>query len=244
MGDPAEKAIEKIVKQLPVKQIYEDGLSGATKQVGHSLTDVVKSIRLALFPLQFLAAFQDRVEKFIDRAVRRIPEQHRISPAPQVIGPVLEGIRYEPEGTPIDEMFSELLSRSMDSERVNEAHPAYPVLIRQLSEDEAKVLKSLDQQQFDYVFTRDYNASTALFSSMKVEVDDLPRDGLTFPENIPFYFQHLDKLGLAAILQQGNQEPIFNSSRTQIGVRVRCKYTLTEFGQRFVRACVGVPTHG
>jgi hypothetical protein len=38
MGDPAEKAIEKIVKQLPVKQIYEDGLSGATKQVGHSLT--------------------------------------------------------------------------------------------------------------------------------------------------------------------------------------------------------------
>jgi hypothetical protein len=139
-------------------------------------------------------------------------------------------------------MFSQLLSRSMDSKRVNEAHPAYPVLIRQLSEDEAKILNSLDHQQFDYVFTRDYNVSTALFSGMKVEVDDLPKGGLTFPENIQFYFEHLDKLGLAAIRQQGNQEPLFNSTmpRTQIGVRVRCKYTLTEFGQRFVRACVGV----
>ena len=184
MTDPAEKAIEEIIKRLPVKQVYDDGLSGATKQVGHSLTDVAKSIRLALFPFQFLAAIQDRVEKFIDRAIRRVPEEQRISPAPQVIGPVLEGIRYEPEGTPIDEMFSQLLSRAMDSKRVNEAHPAYPVLIRQLSEDEAKILNSLDHQQFDYVFTRDYNVSTALFSGMKVEVDDLPKGGLTFPENV------------------------------------------------------------
>ena len=80
MTDPAEKAIEEIIKRLPVKQVYDDGLSGATKQVGHSLTDVAKSIRLALFPFQFLAAMQDRVEKFIDRAIEGFQKNREFLP--------------------------------------------------------------------------------------------------------------------------------------------------------------------
>src|SRR5262249_25304191 len=161
------------------------------------------------------------------------PEEQRISPAPQVVGPVLEGIRYEPEGTPIDAMFSQLLSRSMDSKRVNEAHPAFPVLIRQLSEDEAKILKSLCNREFDYVFTLNFSAATATVQNDRnVEVDDLPKGDLTFPQNIPFYFEHLDKLGLAHIAQHGAQEPIYTANPTvpkyQVAVRVRCKYRLTE----------------
>jgi len=193
-----------------------------------------------LFPFQVAAAIQDRAENFIDRSIRRVPEAQRISPAPQLLGPVLEGIRYEPDGTPIDEMFSQLLSRSMDSQRVNEAHPAYPVIIRQLSADEAKILASLRDEQFDYIYIRDYDASTNLFYGLnKIEVDDLPRDDLSFPQNIPFYFQHLDKLGLAGIFQVGNQEILFNDSspKRQNGIRAKCKYQLTEFGIQFVRAC-------
>jgi hypothetical protein len=174
--------------------------------------------------VQYLAAVQDRYRRFLDKSVRRVSEQHRISPAPQILGPVLEGIRYEPEDTPIDEMFSQLLSRSMDSERVHEAHPAYPILIKQLSADEARILAALKDQQFDLVYTRDFDRVANLFYGMhKVESDSLPRDGLIFPNNIPMYFNHLDKLGLAGCFQQGNQEPLFSDSeqRVQIGVRVR-----------------------
>jgi hypothetical protein len=32
----------------------------------------------------------------------------------------LDGIKYEPEGTPIDEMFSNLLSNSMNNEKITE----------------------------------------------------------------------------------------------------------------------------
>ena len=81
-----------------------------------------------------------------------------------------------------------------------------------------------------------------LFYGMhKVESDSLPRDGLIFPGNISLYFNHLDKLGLAGVFQQGNQEPLFSDSghRVQIGVRVRCKYMLTDFGKQFVHACIG-----
>jgi hypothetical protein len=241
MGDdPVEKIIEEVVKQLPVKQIYDDGASGATKQVGHTLSDVAKAVRLSLFPIQVLAALQDRAERFIDRSIRRVPNERRISPAPQVVGPVLEGIRYETEGTPIDEMFSQLLSRAVDSERVNEAHPAYPILIKQLSTDEAKILSMLHTATYDYVHTRSYDAATALFTGLPtIEVDALPKTNLSFPKNVPFYFEHLYQLGLAGIFQVGNQEPLYDGppQTKQIGIRVRSKYRLTELGSRFVKAC-------
>ena len=90
------------------------------------------------------------------------------------------------------------------------------------------------------MYTRDYDASTALFHGPnKIEVDDFPRSNLAYPDNVGFYFDHLAQLGLAGIYQQGNQEALFDTPRTsQIGVRVRSKYTLTDSGVRFVRACI------
>jgi hypothetical protein len=237
--DPTTEFAKELARQLPVKAAYKDIAAPAAKQAGQLLQDLVKALQLALAPVQALGALQDRYRNFLDRSLRGVPEERRISPPPQIVGPVLEGIRYEPEGTPIDEMFSELLSRSMDSERVSEAHPAYPIIIRQLSSDEAKILQLLSKSQYDFVYTSDYDNVTNLFSGSHVESDMLPRDELTFQDNVRFYMEHLHQLGLAGVFQQGNQEPLMGSSGRQNGVRIRSKYRLTDFGQRFVRACIG-----
>jgi hypothetical protein len=172
--------------------------------------------------------------------VHRVPEQQRVAPPIQILGPVLESIRYEPEGTPVDEMFSELLSRSMDAERQGEAHPSYPIIIRQLSSDEAKILSQLRERGFEYVYTQELDHTTNLFHGHTVEEDSFPRQGLSYPERVGFYFEHLDKLGLAGIYQHGNQAPITQGSgmqTIQIGTRVICRYRLTSLGQDFMRAC-------
>src|SRR5262245_13574847 len=217
-NDPTTEFAKELARQLPVKAIYDDAAAPAAKQTGQLLEDLTKVLQLALLPAQSLAALQDRYRRFLDKSIRRIPEERQVSPAPQIIGPVLEGIRYEPEDTPIDEMFSELLSRSMDRERVNEAHPAYPFIIRQLSLDEARMIKLLKDRQFDHVRTRDWDRATGLFSGGKVEVDEFPRDGLAFPDNVNFYFAHMTQLGLAGIYQEGNQEPLYDASNKQSGV--------------------------
>jgi hypothetical protein len=103
-------------------------------------------------------------------------------------------------------MFSELLSRSMDHDRVHEAHPSYPIIIKQLSADEARILASLHGNTFDYVWTREFDDQQKVFVGQNnVEVDKLPREGLAFPDNIQFYFEHLNQLGVAGIFQIGNQ---------------------------------------
>ena len=136
-------------------------------------------------------------------------------------------------------MFSELLSHSIDQDRVQEVHPAYPLIVKQLSADEAKILVRLNGRDFDYVYTRTFDAQTNLFSGVPaIEVDAFPRDELSFPDNIIFYFNHLNQLGLAGIYQIGNQEALFDGA-IQTGTRSRSQFRLTNFGRRFVKACIG-----
>ncbi|SHM37655.1 Abi-alpha family protein [Bradyrhizobium lablabi] len=242
MSDEAPKdlttefAVE-LAKQFPIKNVYDDALKPSAAQAGQILQDIVKTIQLALAPLQIAGAYQDRLRAFIDRSVRAVPEKQRVSPPPQILGPIVEGIRYEPEGTPIDEMFSRLLSSSLDSERLDRAHPAFPAIIRQLSADEAKILTTLKGTTFEYVHSQPYNRATNLFGAAVIEKDALPTAGLVFPNKVPFYVQHLNQLGLAGIFQVGNQEALFDAAGQQNGVRVRSQYRLMDFGQAFVEAC-------
>jgi hypothetical protein len=233
-----EEFAKEIAKQLPLKVAYLDAIKPAAKQSGQLLADIVKTLQLALAPLQVLGAYQDRFRKFIDQSVRRVPPDKRISPAPQILGPVIEGVRYEEEGTPIDEMFSQLLSRAMDSDRVDEAHPAFPFIIKQLSADEAKVLYLLHVKTYSHVRVSNLDREEGMFTHSHIETDDLPRVDLRFPQNLPFYMEHLNNLGLAGIYQVGKQEPIFSENpRAQTGVRIRSEYRLTDVGRRLVHAC-------
>jgi len=101
--------IEEIAKQLPIKQIYDDVAQPSAKQVGTISEDLLRTLHLVLAPIQITSALQDRFRNFVNKSIRKIPEENRIQPPPQIAGPVLEGIKYEPEGTPIDEMFSRIL---------------------------------------------------------------------------------------------------------------------------------------
>lgn len=239
MSDINSEFVKEIAKKIPIDALYTDAVSPSAIQVGQVLSDIIKTMQLALAPVQFASALQDRLREFIDQSVRRVPEEKRQSPAPQILGPVIEGIRYEPEGTPIDQMFSELLSRSIDRSRAHEAHPAYPIIIKQLSSDEANIIKKLRNTFFVRVDTLKLDSNKNIFFGQPtVERDNFPKEILVYPENVIFYFNHLYNLGLAGLFQQGNQEPIFGEHpRRQIGVRRRFHYTLTDFGLDFVNAC-------
>jgi hypothetical protein len=245
--DLASAVATELVKQVPIKEVYKDGLSPAVQETGSALADFVKTIRLALAPLQFTAALQDRYVRFLDRSVRQVPEDRRILPAPQIVGPILEAIKYEPEDTLISDMYNEVLSRAFDGDRAEDAHPAYAPLIKQLSLDEAIILKTiyekyLQNDHYKYQYTDDWDPMTARFSNRKLELDELPRNELRSPNNVPIYIEHLDKLGLASVLQYKNQEALVTAG-VQSGTRGIARYQLTAFGLEFMKAARPVTTY-
>lgn len=241
--DLAVAIATEVAKQIPVKDAYDDAVKPGAKQIGSVMEDLTKTLHLVLAPFQLTAALQDRFRQYIDTSIRRVPEPNRITPPPQILGPVLEGIRYEPEGTPIDEMFSQLLTSSMDRERVHNAHPSFPLLIKQISSDEALLLHAMwsrfkEGGAIHQQYTRDYDAAKNVFTGHHVEVDEIPRDGLIFPDNVEFYGQHLYALGLSAFYDSASQEPLYANGRSepQTGVRVFKELRLTDFGIKFMSA--------
>lgn len=243
MPEPADLATAiatEVAKQIPVKDAYEDAIQPGARQVGGVIEDIAKTIRLVLAPLQITGALQDRFRDFLDTSIRRIPEENRLPPPPQILGPVLEGIRYEPEGTPVSEMFSQLLSSSLDRERVQNAHPAFPLLIKQISSDEAILLHAMWNflERGKYIrqqIKAHYNADTNMFYHWDVEIDEIPKDSLVFSENVTFYTQHLYSLGLSAFYDSANAEYIYEDGK-QVATRSFKELRLTDLGLKFMSA--------
>ena len=245
--DFTNQVIAELAKQIPAKEIYGDLASSTAQEIGSASAELVKVLHLALAPIQFLAAVQDRYRAFLDRSIRRVPVNQRVAPAPQILGPIIEALRYEPEDTPIDEMFSQLLTSSMHTDRVALAHPAFPNIVRQLSADEARIISLLAKQNFDRVSTRDFDFDTHLFAGkLTREIDAFPRAALAFPSNINLYIDHLHTLGLAglseskpqqAIMGPDNRFPDDPSRQVQTGIRIFQSYQLTDWGSAFHAAC-------
>jgi hypothetical protein len=90
-----------------------------------------------------VAASQDRLEGYINKSIRQVPEERRITPVESIALPVAERLRFQEEGNPITDLYINLLSRAMDGERVSEAHPAFISVISQLAPDELLFLQDL-----------------------------------------------------------------------------------------------------
>lgn len=236
---PASIATE-LAKQIPIKDAYNDALSPGMKQTGSALEDLTKTARLILAPLQVGAALQDRLSAFLDKSVRGIPDERRIPPPKQILGPTLEAMKYEDDDSPITEMFAALLNKSMDIEVVHLAHPAFPQIIRQLSPDEAQILNGIFQFQEKGAPAKRQIAMdlsyqpTKAWKNIRTEVDELSRTNLRFPDNFDFYFQHLYSMGLAGVYKIGDE--VIKEGKTQVGSRIFEEYRLTDFGLSFMRA--------
>jgi len=245
--EPMSDFPTEISRLLPVKDIYDDAARPTARQAGIIGSDLMKALHLVLAPLQYLGALQDRFRHFIDNSVRKVPEDRRVQPAPQIAGPVLEGIRYEPKGTEIEEMFSNLLANAMDRSSYDNAHPVYPNIIKQISSDEAVILSLLFEQEYlrveEYELDEDvdyFGQATGRFNDHRILKDDSPADKLFLPTRLDFYINHLNILGLAGFYREAS-EAIYETTdpinRKQSGTRQQLSLRLTHLGKDFVTAC-------
>ena len=234
--------LEILRKFLPVNEFYQDALQPGAKELGQALRDMVKTARLLLGPISYLAAHHDRWERYLKRLSDKVPEADMITVHPQISGPALDGLRYVDENGLIAEMFLNLLARAMDKRRVNEAHPAFVEIIRQLSPDEALILFKLKKARYSYtrkdrIIPRDDSHSpyTQIGELQQVIIDnEFPTSELTFPGNFSIYVEHLAHLDLLVTRPIAHKKSDPDSPGNQVKLELR----FTNFGCMFRDACV------
>lgn len=237
------------------KEVYADGASDLLKEAQKIGVDVLKTIRLALLPLQATAALQDHLARHISNALAKVPEGNRIPPIRSVALPIMESLRYQEDGELLTEAFINLLSATFDSERFGEAHPAFNKILGQLSSDEAKLIDSLAESELKIYFGMQpldwAQSSKGIVDFFSQREGDLVvdwryvinPDALLQPKYLHVYVGHLVSLGVVEY-DMGNTNNIFMSLYPGLGGVEKSPVKLTAFGELFHKACIGGISEG
>ncbi|EYR78489.1 MULTISPECIES: Abi-alpha family protein [Rhizobiaceae] len=223
------------------------------EQIDKFGTDVAKTIRLLLFPFQVTGALQERLERYIDRAIRQVPEERRIEPVESVAYPIVEKLRFQPENDPITELYISLLSRAMDGERVGEAHPAFFTVLTQLApdeliflhdfarHDETVIMSPVGQKVYpDPALRKARLDKCEMPAEIRAEVEGIVfrYEVLSQPEMFPVYQEHLQHLGLIEYVSGLERyRSYFQSKKRDDSELSIFAMKVTHFGRLFLKAC-------
>ena len=244
-----EKPVSDLLMPV-IKEVYSDAVAPAMREFGKIGADAVKVARLALFPVQYGAMLQDRLARYLQRALDKVPESHRVAPRDAIMLPVAERLRYQDEeGNPIAALYVNLLARAMDRERLGEAHPAFVHLIGQLAPDEVLMLGQLSEMDYraivrlapgepavtcEEAFSLLHQSHASDGMVTRILNAAAEPEALAQPELFLTFLEHLVSLG---IVEYTNEPKTSDLSRSQLGFEVFF-LRLTEFGRLFHRACV------
>jgi len=198
-----------------------------------------------------LEAFKSEVESKIDA----IPEEKRIEPNMQTVGPALENSKYCVESEEIRTAFANLISRSMNQDYSQYVHPSFADILKQMSPLDAQNLVLFkDKRSYpicDIHYQKDgVSGYTVVFSNLFIandkqsnfelqaqSISSLIRFGLV---EIPAYASLTDKSSYDSF----EINPLYNLMKSMIPHQVRKavlnkkKIDMTPLGEAFIRACL------
>lgn len=230
--------LSNVFGQDTIKKIYEDGASESVQESGKALTDLIKVTRLFTAPIQFLAAYQDRLSKYLDKVRNSVKQENQIEAPASISGPIIERLKYLEENNYLTDLYLTLLSKAIDKTRIQEAHPAFYHIIDHLSADEAMLLFMISKEPIYYDYTMDLVTieDKLRFKNSIVKKDTTEKDKLAFPEHFNMYISHLKSLDIV-FWRKLNEDSIYEKG-IQTSTFIKTHIELTEFGTLFVKACL------
>lgn len=171
--------------------VYRDLFQPSFRELGRIGEETTKALHLLLAPIQYLAPLQDRFAVWCRAVAGKVPDERRIPASPAIVGPLLMQLRFAEEDNILTEMCVELLARSIDKERVGEAHPSFVRIVAELAPDEAILLFCL------------FRGRPVFRTNGQPNLPNFPHEEflgrLGKPDWFPHYIDHLFMLGLLGV---------------------------------------------
>jgi hypothetical protein len=124
-------------------------LKEAANNLAKTAVTITKTINNVLLPIAAVnfgfdkarEYFEKKFEKDMSEKVSAIPPDQIVNPKPSIAGPALQGLAFAHEEVNLKEMYLNLLATAMDARVTEKAHPAFVEIIRQLTSDEANLIR-------------------------------------------------------------------------------------------------------
>jgi len=140
--------VTKDVAKEVVKDIYNDIIRPIAKPTGEVLGLIPRAIKVAFIPLeQWISQKEYNIEKtkkLLEKKLENISPDLIESPEPHIAVPALQYISYCMDNEELRDMYANLLANSMNKFVKNGVHPGFVEIIKQLTPDEAKILRYIN----------------------------------------------------------------------------------------------------
>lgn len=141
-GNFARDAVKEVAKD-----IYADGGKPIVKPTGELVGLVPRAIKAALAPVEkWILQREYNVEetkKLLEEKLKNVPPEFIQPPEAHIAVPAFQYISYCMDNEELRNMYANLLANSMNEVVKNGVHPGFVEIIKQLSPDEAKMLRYL-----------------------------------------------------------------------------------------------------
>lgn len=200
-----DKIAEKLVEQIPVKDVYEDVFKPATNSTGQILGLIPRAVNAALVPLhQWILNKEYNIketQKILEKKLENIDPKLITPPEPHIAIPVIQSMSYCMDNDNLREMYANLLASSMVKSNKSNVHPSFVEIIKQLSPDEAKILKYLYIKKYEPVINLRRNFKKKEGGISLIDYFSLIGDlsNCEFKYNIPSYLENLERLKVIEI---------------------------------------------
>lgn len=119
-----------------------------------------------------------KFENELKEKISKIPENKLTEPDIQIIAKALEEAKYSVEKEDLREMFSNLISKSLNSDTKQNAHPLFINIISQLTSSEAKLLKEISEVGESVSIKMDVNYDSNDVRQLLISISILEHSGL------------------------------------------------------------------
>lgn len=154
IGEVAKEAAVAIVKD-----VYANGLKPAVQRAGNVLGTLAGVVDVALTPFELMVYAVDAKKKAVKERIgqilheRGVPAERVTPPKATVAGPALQAIFFAEDAPELRNLFAGLLATAMDRDTARLAHPAFTEVLRQISPDEARIVRWLAEHQEANVYS-------------------------------------------------------------------------------------------
>lgn len=150
LSDQTVEMVKEVAKEV-AKDVYEDVGHPIAKPTGELVGLVPRAIKAALAPVEKWVLQREynvaETKKLLEEKLQSTPPDLIQPPEPYIAVPALQYISYCMDNKELRDMYANLLANSMNSVVKNGVHPGFVEIIKQLSPDEAKILKYLQRHK-------------------------------------------------------------------------------------------------
>jgi len=257
MSDTKDKLIEQTGDVL--EKTYDDVVHPSAKSVGNTLSLLPRTIGVLLGKWEKWVINGEESIKLtalaVQEKVSKIPEEKLTEPEPYVAIPAMQQLSYCYDSKELREMYANLLVSSMNTDTKYQVHPSFVDIIKQLTPDEAKLLKKLSKENTFPLIDVQINLPDGGFQTTIHNFTNISEDVCDCPSNIFSYLDNFERLKLIDIkndkyfTNEDLYQPLKNhaiikevmSRKLPEGYKNEIKkgiFELTAFGKDFIRICL------